>query len=652
VNPSGKLVVSVFSGGRGSATITRELLRDPRVQLNVLVNAYDDGLSTGDLRELIPGMLGPSDFRKNFSYVLDLYSVHQFALERLIEYRLPNDFTLEQSRDLPGLARAGVSPSRHPPVLREMFEQLEPTVRAAIADYLQSFFDFYDGSSADFRFRDCSLGNLVFAGAYLRSHGNFNLAVESLGALLASKAKVINVTRGENRILVALKEDGEVLERESRIVGPQSAARIVELFLLDAPLDARALTELLPLTLAEKRDFLRVRERPVVLSDAAAQALRESDVVIYGPGTQFSSIFPSYKTQGIAEALRESPAQLKAMIINLDRDHDIQSFVATELVDTALQILGDPDNHGRLITHLLYSASAAQRPSGVPLGEEKVEEGAYQGIQVVVGDFENPARPGIHSGMAVVDAIREELERRLSLGHNELDIYIDLNERSLGMSDLLQEFLELPWNRQFSKVRLSVNHTTRPELKLPPYLEFRSLDEQSLFSEVEVLLRWLQSGGSQYLVTISGDGQYRLKDVLSNIGLLASTSFGAVFGSRNQSRRQFEKSISAAYGESKSLYWASWAGAFVSSAIFGARFQVILSDPLTGFRIFKRSALGRLREAIEHRRPSASMGVTRLLIENQIEIAEVPVSYRTYKGFTNPRWRFMRGLKNVSSAFF
>src|SRR5207248_796233 len=88
---SRKLVVSMFSGGRGTATITRELVRDPRIQLNLLVNAYDDGLSTGELRNFIPGMLGPSDFRKNFSYILDLYSEQQFALEKLIEYRLPQD---------------------------------------------------------------------------------------------------------------------------------------------------------------------------------------------------------------------------------------------------------------------------------------------------------------------------------------------------------------------------------------------------------------------------------------------------------------------------------------------------------------------------------------------------------------------------------
>src|SRR4051812_20946554 len=90
-NPN-KLTVALFSGGRGTAPITREILRHPNLELCLLVNAYDDGLSTGELRDFIPGMLGPSDFRKNLSYLLDLYSEQQFALERVIEYRLPKDF--------------------------------------------------------------------------------------------------------------------------------------------------------------------------------------------------------------------------------------------------------------------------------------------------------------------------------------------------------------------------------------------------------------------------------------------------------------------------------------------------------------------------------------------------------------------------------
>src|SRR5580700_11287346 len=98
--------VAVFCGGRGSATIIRALLKSADVQLALLVNAYDDGLSTGALRNFIPGMLGPSDFRKNFSYLLDLYSDEQYALKNLIEFRLPLDFGAMQIEALDRFVRS------------------------------------------------------------------------------------------------------------------------------------------------------------------------------------------------------------------------------------------------------------------------------------------------------------------------------------------------------------------------------------------------------------------------------------------------------------------------------------------------------------------------------------------------------------------
>src|SRR3982750_4870134 len=83
--------IALFCGGRGRATIIRALLRRTDIELTLLVNGYDDGLSTGALRTFIPGMLGPSDFRKNLSYLFGNYSQSQYALKSLMEYRLPGE---------------------------------------------------------------------------------------------------------------------------------------------------------------------------------------------------------------------------------------------------------------------------------------------------------------------------------------------------------------------------------------------------------------------------------------------------------------------------------------------------------------------------------------------------------------------------------
>ena len=76
-NNNDLIEVSLFCGGRGSANLIKELVKYSNIKLNLIINGYDNGLSTGVLRKFIPGMLGPSDFRKNLSHLLEIHSPNQ-----------------------------------------------------------------------------------------------------------------------------------------------------------------------------------------------------------------------------------------------------------------------------------------------------------------------------------------------------------------------------------------------------------------------------------------------------------------------------------------------------------------------------------------------------------------------------------------------
>jgi len=67
------MIITIVCGGTGSANIQKGLHNiSPNLSVNLLINGYDDGKSTGVLRKLFPTTLGISDFRKN----------------QLLEYRL------------------------------------------------------------------------------------------------------------------------------------------------------------------------------------------------------------------------------------------------------------------------------------------------------------------------------------------------------------------------------------------------------------------------------------------------------------------------------------------------------------------------------------------------------------------------------------
>jgi 2-phospho-L-lactate transferase/gluconeogenesis factor (CofD/UPF0052 family) len=649
----GRIVVSVFCGGRGGSNLIREFLRRPDLELNALINAYDDGLSTGELRDLIPGMLGPSDFRKNLSNFLHWHSNYQYALTRLLELRFSENEQESEVASLKDWAALGsnASSSMMSEKLRAAvaeLDQMSPRVR----EYLSAFFEYLDCQDLPFKFGDCSIGNLIFAGAYLKNNRNFNAAAAELAKEFHSRAKLLNVTQGENRVLVGLKEDGTILEREAKIVGPQNDAKIIGLFFLERHLAPDELERLLRLPNIEvKRAALQILHRPVFISPEAREALLHSDIIIYGPGTQFSSLLPSYKTEGMGDAIFASRARAKIFVTNIHRDHDIEAFTAVNIVASALDLLRDPENKRKSVTHVLYT-DRSNKPDRL-LPEGKVASAGFaKNLKWVEGDFENPTRAGVHSGYLTIREIFNAYEETLVPAKAELDIYINLYKRSLAVSQLIEEFLELPWQTHFKKVRLRFNNIQLPRLNLPEHLVIESVSRDEMFSEVLELGEWASSRDSKYLATISGDGEYRLCDIFSGMEILTQHSFAAVYGSRNQSHNQFFNSLDAAYGESPLLYGCSLLAGFLFSLLFVLRFGVIFSDPLTGFRIYNRNALANVLAKLAHLNDHSSTGITKILMKNKCEIAEIPVSYRTFEGFTSTRWRLSRSFRNARRIFF
>src|SRR5258706_15489635 len=90
--------IVMFSGGRGTGSITEALMKHDQISLTLLVNTYDDGLSTGALRRFVPGMLGPSDVRKNIARLIDPTDRADRACKFLLEYRFPVDMEFTRAR--------------------------------------------------------------------------------------------------------------------------------------------------------------------------------------------------------------------------------------------------------------------------------------------------------------------------------------------------------------------------------------------------------------------------------------------------------------------------------------------------------------------------------------------------------------------------
>ncbi|HWO58663.1 MAG TPA: 2-phospho-L-lactate transferase CofD family protein [Umezawaea sp.] len=370
--------VVLFCGGSGASRLVRMYAEMDQVDLTVLVNCYDDGLSTGALRRVIPGLLGPSDVRKNVRSSLRRGRGDFAALDHVLGLRFRDH-------------REGSAVLARPlSVLRDarLAGGLSRRSTTSLVDAVERFADYLRTDDRDLPLRDVALGNVVLAGLYLEGR-DFNESVRAFAEFAGIRTRVLNLTDGRDLRLVALTDRGQVVPDESGISSLRSSEKLADVFVLDNYLTDEESRRLDGLDKRQKRAHLSARSRVPRLNPEAGQAIAEADVIIYWPGTQHSSLLPSYLTEGLAEAVSDSRADRKVLVMNAWRDNDIHNESAYSLVDKFLWFMSRKGTRaveaGSLATDVLLNRTR-DRPAApaLPLGSPKR---CYRGTEVHVDDW-------------------------------------------------------------------------------------------------------------------------------------------------------------------------------------------------------------------------------------------------------------------------
>jgi len=263
------------------------------------------------------------------------------ALRSLSDRRLPVGADFESCAEL--IEHFGAMDVESiPREYRADFEQLTVHQAKGFARYCRHFHRYLMKSeSADMRFdfTDCALGNILFAGCFLEQGGDFNRAVEDFCAYYEVGPTLLNITQGENLFLVAEREDGSILRSEADIVSQAAAAKISRIALIDEQTYRGCVERAIGRSDRDLRAIIARGERIPEMNPSALQAIESADVIIYGPGTQHSSLLPSYVTSGIANAIAGNRRADKIFIANIRRDTDIQAENVNDLADKFLDSL-------------------------------------------------------------------------------------------------------------------------------------------------------------------------------------------------------------------------------------------------------------------------------------------------------------------------
>jgi 2-phospho-L-lactate transferase/gluconeogenesis factor (CofD/UPF0052 family) len=644
-----RIRVVLFTGGRGSQVLSRELISDPRIELTLAVNGYDDGKSTGEVRRFLGSCLGPSDFRKNGSTLAGALRSCAPELIQLLDLRFPEP--CDRAMALAGLAAVGSEPAETDrEVVRrigELASRVTPATRAALARRLAAFEGELARSAGEFAFSDCSLGNLVFAGCFLGAGRRFNEANDDYSALLDLPPGCIeNVTDGTNAYLVAIDRNQRLLASEADIVDANRRNYIQDIYLIDRRLSPEEPLVAGEASLGEIEAFLREHSVDLPPNKRLLRKLEQADLVIYAPGTQHSSLLPSYLTRELGATIARNLGAIKILVTNLQEDAEIPDLSAVGILEKALYYLR-LKNQVRiptpcLITHCLLNdaVSAGAAAPYVPLGRIQ----SFEDPRLVrIANYEE-GLSGRHDPRKVLTPFIEALLRRrearevaiLLLDAQAPDkIYQSVIETLRGGLEALDV---RPTFFCASPDALDPSFTGSLPFRVHNVWQRGQTPEQALLAAV-------RHQPFDYVVLFESSGMYRGEDVVRLLAALASGDLDAVWGSRRLSRRQVRESYQLRYRHSPVLRAVSYVGSNLLSVAYWMLYGRFVSDTLSGARVLRTSLL----EA-----PSIDLGdkclnqhLLSMLLRAEGEIFEVPVDFFAMSPKKVKRTSVMEGLRSL-----
>jgi GT2 family glycosyltransferase/2-phospho-L-lactate transferase/gluconeogenesis factor (CofD/UPF0052 family) len=396
--------IVIFCGGRGSGELANQLL-DSGADVTCCVNAYDDGLSTGRLRQMFD-VLGPSDIRKNLLSLMDLDALGYWSRFEVFSFRYAADeenapkFRREIEVICEGDPKKGAAASSE---FSRILERTSPEFQDRITRYLRTFLsglvDAEKNKNSLFSFSDCAIGNCVLIGALIENGNNWIDAIEAIEKLLITRGRV-ELVSVESRHLFAVCKDGRVLASEAAVIA-ESDGDIVDIFLTEQPVDPEQIKAIIEKEGIEKAvEIIRATiASRVTATEQARTAIAEADTVIYGSGTFYSSILPTLMIPDVRSAIKAN-SNPKTMILNIVEEADTRGFNGIDLVRGITDLLGTD----AIQTIAVNMPSIERGEQYFTLSERELSEHNIA-ARIVKGDLESRTRPGRHDPMLLVNTL-------------------------------------------------------------------------------------------------------------------------------------------------------------------------------------------------------------------------------------------------------
>lgn len=633
-----KLKVLIFSGGRGSEGLIQYFCQDS-FDLKIIVNGYDDGLSTGQIRKVFQGMLGPSDYRKTVTNILRHHADGDPYAAQLLESRISLSESHKSELSFEKLIAT--------PLMDSLLKKMKYSNSIFISKYLQQGYMEYMKASKGGPIEDFSLGNLVFLGLYLEL-GDFNKTIKELQNYLGLPDIVQNVTDGEDLKLVALCSSGKLLNSESEIVNVNNE-EIAQIFLLKSYLDEFELTSYSKLSFDQIKNELNKKQQPPRLSEAVSQTLSLSDVVIYGPGTPHSSLFPSYMTPGLAEKIKSNTKALKILITNIEADFESKNESVSSLFAKMMFYFGaETGEEEKLVDYCLIQKQNTDTifthgdVSGLPgsiildwnVPGDKIHTPSH--LRGVISYLIAQRYPDIfqyYKGLAIIVPVKNEI-RTIEKAIDQL-VNIDLLDFGFIYSLLFVD-------------GGSTDGTYEKLMEISKRIGVAVIQVPNKHKIGKAILEGVASRNEEYLITFPADCEYPTDAIVAVANGLRKNPDALVIASRLVGQTEDNsRNLELVYGNSF-LRLVSKYGGMCLTVVLGMRFQRWVTDPLSSVKGVGRFQFNSLQ--VKSESFSIHTEIIRKSISKSMSIIEVPTNYSPRSYRDGKKTNFVDGLKALQTC--
>lgn len=368
--------VVLFSGGSACRSLNIALCQRS-ISLTRIVPAWDSGGSSRSIRESID-ILSVGDIRQALM-TMAYGEGCSGDIVRICNTRLSSEQdSKEASREFQAYVEG-----QHP-----LLGRLDPGLRGAIVNYLKIF---ADKAGITFDYRNGSIGNFILTGAYLAHNQDMNTAIFVFRKLCGITGEVWPSSLDNNLLLSAQLSDGQQISPQDKIthLSRQQSEKGISSVSLKTSTGSHAQA-----------------------NTAVLEAIKNADLVIFGPGSFYTSILPHLQVTGMTSAIAQAGCPV-ALVGNILQCCETRSLGLQDITDRFIQYRHDAD-------------ASIPLPGLVVLGNQRflsiekyVGEFAYLGDEIidspryssVLDEFEDVWVRGKHDGEILAS-------RLLSLARN------------------------------------------------------------------------------------------------------------------------------------------------------------------------------------------------------------------------------------------